>query len=256
MEALAESPGWGASAAVDVRAGGVTVRYQHCRDYFGMTERAVEVAGSLRGGSRDGLSPTVGLSTARHPRRAGIAALRPFWRAVLGYEPRPDSPTRTWSPARRGPAFWLESMDEPRPSGSARFTWPPGPARPGPARVEAASPPAAGWSVRLRAVVVDPGDAAETRRTSPPSPAATDGRLFPSAARTSSSIRSCPSSASPPSPARDAQVRIVDESVELDRHDLPGQPESVLEPPQGPGSPPSAVSASQSRSTRPGPRHS
>jgi 4a-hydroxytetrahydrobiopterin dehydratase len=42
----------------------------------------------------------------------------PFWRAVLGYEPRPDSPDEDLvDPNDRGAAFWLESMDEPRPDG-------------------------------------------------------------------------------------------------------------------------------------------
>ncbi|HEY8018643.1 MAG TPA: VOC family protein, partial [Actinomycetota bacterium] len=42
----------------------------------------------------------------------------PFWRAVLGYEPRPDSPDEDLvDPRDRGPAFWFEGMDEPRSDG-------------------------------------------------------------------------------------------------------------------------------------------
>jgi len=42
----------------------------------------------------------------------------PFWRAVLGYEPRPDSPDEDLvDPFGRGPAFWFEAMEEPRPDG-------------------------------------------------------------------------------------------------------------------------------------------
>ena len=42
----------------------------------------------------------------------------PFWRAVLGYKPRPDSPDEDLiDPLDRGPAFWFESMNEPRPDG-------------------------------------------------------------------------------------------------------------------------------------------
>jgi 4a-hydroxytetrahydrobiopterin dehydratase len=42
----------------------------------------------------------------------------PFWRAVLGYEPRRDSPDEDLvDPRDRGPAFWFEQMDEPRPGG-------------------------------------------------------------------------------------------------------------------------------------------
>jgi 4a-hydroxytetrahydrobiopterin dehydratase len=42
----------------------------------------------------------------------------PFWKAVLGYEPRPDSPDEDLvDPHRIGPAFWFEAMNEPRPDG-------------------------------------------------------------------------------------------------------------------------------------------
>jgi 4a-hydroxytetrahydrobiopterin dehydratase len=42
----------------------------------------------------------------------------PFWRAVLGYEPRGDSPDEDLvDPHSRWPGFWFESMDEPRSDG-------------------------------------------------------------------------------------------------------------------------------------------
>ena len=42
----------------------------------------------------------------------------PFWRAVLGYEPRSDSPDEDLvDPHTIGPSFWFEPMDEPRPDG-------------------------------------------------------------------------------------------------------------------------------------------
>jgi 4a-hydroxytetrahydrobiopterin dehydratase len=42
----------------------------------------------------------------------------PFWRAVLGYDPRPDSPAEDLiDRQRRGAAFWFERMREPRPDG-------------------------------------------------------------------------------------------------------------------------------------------
>ena len=44
------------------------------------------------------------------------ARVLPFWRAVLGYEPRPDSPEEDLvDPGGRGPAIWFETMEEPRP---------------------------------------------------------------------------------------------------------------------------------------------
>jgi 4a-hydroxytetrahydrobiopterin dehydratase len=46
------------------------------------------------------------------------AEVLPFWRAVLGYEPRGDSPDADLvDPCARGASFWFESMDEPRPDG-------------------------------------------------------------------------------------------------------------------------------------------
>ncbi len=42
----------------------------------------------------------------------------PFWQAALGHEPRGDSPDEDLvDPHDRGPAFWCEGMDEPRPGG-------------------------------------------------------------------------------------------------------------------------------------------
>ena len=42
----------------------------------------------------------------------------PFWRAVLGYEPRIDSPDEDLvDPQDRGAPFWFEAMEEPRPDG-------------------------------------------------------------------------------------------------------------------------------------------
>ncbi len=42
----------------------------------------------------------------------------PFWQAVLAYEPRGDSPDEDLvDPRHRGPSFWFEPMDEPRPGG-------------------------------------------------------------------------------------------------------------------------------------------
>jgi 4a-hydroxytetrahydrobiopterin dehydratase len=40
----------------------------------------------------------------------------PFWRAVLGYEERRDSPDEDLiDPRGRGPSLWFQQMDAPRP---------------------------------------------------------------------------------------------------------------------------------------------
>src|SRR5699024_6980739 len=43
------------------------------------------------------------------------AAVRPFWQAVLGYEPNPDDETELSDPFGRHPTVWFQQMDEPRP---------------------------------------------------------------------------------------------------------------------------------------------
>ncbi len=108
--------------AVDVRAGGVTVRLiSVADDYFGMTQRDVEVARQVSEVARGlGLAadPTGVQYLLVIPGAPDITEVMPFWRAVLGYEPRPDSPDEDLvDPLDRGPAFWFESMAEPRPDG-------------------------------------------------------------------------------------------------------------------------------------------
>ncbi len=114
--------------AVDVRAGGVTVRLISAGgDYFGMTRRDVEVAREV-----SQLARKMGLAADPSrvqyllviPGATDIPGIRPFWRAVLGYEPRPDSPDEDLvDPQDRGPAFWLESMVSPDQVVGEPSTW-------------------------------------------------------------------------------------------------------------------------------------
>ena len=123
VAAIAEIPEAGEHPpAVDVRAGGVTVRLiSVADDYFGMTQRDVEIARAVSAAAREmGLSadPSGLQNLLIVPGAPDTPAVMPFWRAVLGYEPRPDSPEEDLvDPQDRGPAFWFESMDEPRPGG-------------------------------------------------------------------------------------------------------------------------------------------
>jgi 4a-hydroxytetrahydrobiopterin dehydratase len=108
--------------AVDVRNGGVTIRLITVSDdYMGMTERDLLVARQISALAEEmGLSadPSAVQSLLVIPGAPVIAEVMPFWRAVLGYEPRADSPDEDLvDPLDRGPAFWFESMDEPRPDG-------------------------------------------------------------------------------------------------------------------------------------------
>jgi 4a-hydroxytetrahydrobiopterin dehydratase len=108
--------------AVDVREGAVTVRLiTLVEGYAGMTQRDLEVAGQVAEAARDlGLSadPSAVQSLLVIPGAPNVAEVMPFWRAVLGYEPRVDSPDEDLvDPRDRTVPFWFEAMDEPRPGG-------------------------------------------------------------------------------------------------------------------------------------------
>jgi 4a-hydroxytetrahydrobiopterin dehydratase len=109
---------------IDVRHDGVTVRLlTRGDDYYGMSVRDVEMARKISAAARElGLAadPSAVQSVLVIPGATDRAGVMPFWRAVLRYEPRPDSPGEDLvDPNDRGPAFWFEQMDQPRPGGGA-----------------------------------------------------------------------------------------------------------------------------------------
>ena len=108
--------------AIDVRHDGVTVRMiTFTKDYAGMTQGHVELARRISEAARkQGLTadPSAVQTVTVIPGATVTAEVMPFWRAALGYEPRPDSPAEDLvDPHDRGPAFWFEQMKEPRPDG-------------------------------------------------------------------------------------------------------------------------------------------
>jgi 4a-hydroxytetrahydrobiopterin dehydratase len=109
---------------VDVRADRVELALQ--RSGAGaVTERDVELAGQITSAVHDGLglafAPPAGL---RRPVQVleiaidamDIAAVRPFWKAVMGYEDEPggEDGGGLIDPARQLPSIWFQQMDEPR----------------------------------------------------------------------------------------------------------------------------------------------
>jgi 4a-hydroxytetrahydrobiopterin dehydratase len=107
---------------VDVRPDGVTVRLlTTADDYYGMSQRDVALAREISAAARElGLAadPAAVQSFLIIPGAPATAAILPFWRAVLGYEPRPDHPDEDLvDPRNRAPAFWFEQMEQPRPDG-------------------------------------------------------------------------------------------------------------------------------------------
>ena len=107
---------------VDVRRDGVTVRLiTMTNDYCGMSLRDVELARQISAVARQfdlSADPSAVQSLLVIPGATVTAEVMPFWRAVLGYEPRPDSPDEDLvDPRSRGPSFWFERMHEPRADG-------------------------------------------------------------------------------------------------------------------------------------------
>ncbi len=123
VQAIGEIPGLEDNPpAVDVRKGGVTVRLiTFTEGYGGLTQRDLEIAHGISGVARDlGFFADVNAlsSFLVIPGAPDIGAVMPFWRAALGYVPRPDSPEEDLvDPQDRLPGFWFEAMDEPRPGG-------------------------------------------------------------------------------------------------------------------------------------------
>jgi 4a-hydroxytetrahydrobiopterin dehydratase len=123
VQAISALPGVEAHRPdIDLRRDGVTVRLlTTADDYYGMSRRDIALARQISGAARAlGLTadPSAVQSLLVIPGAPAIAEIMPFWRAVLGYEPRPDSPSEDLvDPHTRGPAFWFEEMKQARPDG-------------------------------------------------------------------------------------------------------------------------------------------
>jgi len=91
-------------------------------DANGLTERDVALAARISAIADDlGLAGTTETTQTLEVAvdALDIAAVRPFWKAVLGYEdeppPAPDASPALRDPAGLGPALWFQQMDAPRP---------------------------------------------------------------------------------------------------------------------------------------------
>jgi 4a-hydroxytetrahydrobiopterin dehydratase len=100
---------------VDLRYQGVTVRlWTH--DVDGLSERDVKLARQISAAARELDVPAD--PTAVQTVQVAIDALvgpevQPFWRALLGY--RQEGAEDLVDPHGRGPSFWFQQMDAPRP---------------------------------------------------------------------------------------------------------------------------------------------
>ena len=107
---------------IDVRRDGVTVRLiTFTSDYGGMTTGDLDFARQISGAAKKlGLEPDPSAvqSLIIIPGWTAPAEVMPFWRAMLGYVPRSDSPDEDLvDPHNRGTGFWFERMQEARPDG-------------------------------------------------------------------------------------------------------------------------------------------
>jgi 4a-hydroxytetrahydrobiopterin dehydratase len=123
VQAISELPGVEDHPPdVDLRPDGVTVRLITTTDhYYGMSQQDVVLARQISGAARE-LGLLADQAAVQNllviPGATNIAEILPFWRAVLGYEPRPDSPEEDLvDPRSRGSSFWFEQMDEPHSDG-------------------------------------------------------------------------------------------------------------------------------------------
>ena len=123
VEAIAAIPGIeDHPPSVDIRADGVSVRLLTATDdWYGPGKRDVTMARAISAAARTlGLmaDPSAVMSLLIVPGAPDITAVMPFWQAILGYVPRPDSPAEDLvDPHDRATALWFETMDEPRADG-------------------------------------------------------------------------------------------------------------------------------------------
>jgi 4a-hydroxytetrahydrobiopterin dehydratase len=114
----------GEHLAADLRAGAVALRL-HTRAVDWPTPRDLELAG-LVSAAVAGLGLATEPAAGARPVQAveigidalDIPAVRPFWRAALGYtdEPTDGGPEAAIvDPLGQGPAVWFQQMDAPRP---------------------------------------------------------------------------------------------------------------------------------------------
>ena len=102
---------------VDLRSAGVTVRLITMTPaYCGLSELDLEMARRISSIAREMGVPAdpATVQTVQVTIDAlAIPKVKPFWRAVLGYQDRADSPEDLVDPHGRGASFWFQQMDGP-----------------------------------------------------------------------------------------------------------------------------------------------
>ena len=104
---------------IDLRHEGVTVRLiTVAADYYGLSERDLEWARKISAIARKlgvPADPAMVETVLITIDAFDIPKVKPFWRAVLGYQDREDSPEDLVDPRGRGPSIWFQKIDTPDP---------------------------------------------------------------------------------------------------------------------------------------------
>ena len=104
---------------IDLRHEGVTVRLiTVAADYYGLSERDLEWARKISAIARKlgvPADPAMVETVLITIDAFDIPKVKPFWRAVLGYQDREDSPEDLVDPRGRGPSIWFQKIDAPDP---------------------------------------------------------------------------------------------------------------------------------------------
>ncbi|HEX2221153.1 MAG TPA: VOC family protein [Candidatus Limnocylindria bacterium] len=123
VEAIAGLVDDGEAPNIDIRSDGVTVLIRAFKGgHFGLVQRDLDLARSIATTADEmGLTaePSAIQSLSIIPGATDRKAIMPFWRRVLGYVPRPDSPDEDLVDSHdRGVPFWFEEMEELRADGA------------------------------------------------------------------------------------------------------------------------------------------
>lgn len=123
VTAIGEHVREGHEPQVDIRGDGVTLHLRSFKpDGYGLVAADLEFARAAARIAREmdlTADPSAIQALLIIPGATERSAIMPFWRAVLAYEPRPDSPDEDLvDPHGRLSPFWFEEMDELRPDGT------------------------------------------------------------------------------------------------------------------------------------------
>jgi 4a-hydroxytetrahydrobiopterin dehydratase len=122
VAAIADLLGQADAPHLDIRRDGVTVLLRAFKEEgYGLTQADLDLARAISAKAvelRMTADPAAVQSLSIIPGATDRSAIMPFWRTVLGYEPRPDSPEEDLvDPHERLAPFWFEEMADLRPDG-------------------------------------------------------------------------------------------------------------------------------------------